>query len=136
MLKYCLKRLVLAVVTLFVIMAITFFAMNAIPGGPFDSEKAPTPEVKAVLMERYNLKQEEEKEKDPDPKYHRGQVLWLGFPTSQNYMEVIILEVESYVKGKGWRYLVNGVQYGGKHSFYLETQEYVHPSDPGPIWIG
>ena len=81
-------------------------------------------------------KAEEEKEKDPDPKYHRGQVLWLGFPTSQNYMEVIILEVEFYVKGKGWRYLVNGVQYGGKHSFYLETQEYVHTSDPGPIWIG
>ena len=29
--------------------------MNAIPGGPFDKEKAPSPEVKAVLEERYNL---------------------------------------------------------------------------------
>ena len=55
MLKYCLKRLGLAIVTMFVIMAITFFAMNAVPGGPFDSEKAPSPEIKAILMERYNL---------------------------------------------------------------------------------
>ena len=55
MLKYCLKRILLAVVTMFCIIAITFFAMNAIPGGPFDAEKAPSPAVKAVLMERYNL---------------------------------------------------------------------------------
>lgn len=55
MLKYCLKRLLLAVVTMLVVTAITFFAMNAVPGGPFDSEKAPSPEVMAVLNERYNL---------------------------------------------------------------------------------
>lgn len=45
----------LAIVTVFIICAITFFAMNAIPGGPFSSEKALSPEVEAVLMERYNL---------------------------------------------------------------------------------
>ena len=55
MAKYVVKRVGLAIVTVFIICAITFFAMNAIPGGPFDSEKAPTPEVRAVLMERYNL---------------------------------------------------------------------------------
>ncbi len=55
MLKYVVKRVLLAIVTVFIICAITFFGMNAIPGGPFDSEKAPSPEVKAVLMERYNL---------------------------------------------------------------------------------
>lgn len=55
MLKYCLKRILLAIVTMFCIIGITFFAMNAIPGGPFDSEKAPSPEIKAVLMERYHL---------------------------------------------------------------------------------
>ncbi len=55
MAKYVVKRVLLAIVTVFVICAITFFAMNAIPGGPFESEKAPSPEVKAVLMERYNL---------------------------------------------------------------------------------
>lgn len=55
MLKYCIKRFSLALITIFVIIAITFFSMNAIPGGPFDSEKATTPEIKEVLMKRYNL---------------------------------------------------------------------------------
>lgn len=55
MAKYVVKRVLLAIVTVFVICAITFFAMNAVPGGPFNSEKASSPEVKAVLMERYNL---------------------------------------------------------------------------------
>lgn len=55
MLKYTVKRVLLAVVTVFIISAITFFAMNAIPGGPFDKEKAPDPAVQAVLEARFNL---------------------------------------------------------------------------------
>ncbi|MDO5563734.1 MAG: ABC transporter permease [Eubacteriales bacterium] len=55
MLDYTLKRIGLCIVTLFVIITITFFAMNAIPGGPFDSEKAPSEQVKQVLLERYHL---------------------------------------------------------------------------------
>ncbi len=53
--KYVVKRIFLAVVTMFIVCAITFFAMNAIPGGPFDGEKAVSPEVKAALEQRYNL---------------------------------------------------------------------------------
>jgi oligopeptide transport system permease protein len=34
---------------------ITFFSMNAIPGGPFNKEKAISPEVIATLEARYNL---------------------------------------------------------------------------------
>lgn len=55
MIRYVVKRVLLAILTVFIISAITFFAMNAIPGGPFDAEKAPSPEVKAVLEARYNL---------------------------------------------------------------------------------
>ncbi len=55
MFRYIVKRVILAVVTVFIIAAITFFTMNAIPGGPFASEKAPSPEVQRVLEERYNL---------------------------------------------------------------------------------
>lgn len=55
MLRYFVKRILLAIVTVFIIITITFFAMNAIPGGPFASEKAPSAAVKAVLEERYNL---------------------------------------------------------------------------------
>ena len=53
--KYIGKRVLLALFTLLLISIITFFTMNAIPGGPFDSEKATSPEVKAALEERYNL---------------------------------------------------------------------------------
>lgn len=49
------KRLVLALVTIFLIITITFFAMNAIPGGPFLKEKAVTPEVEAALKAKYGL---------------------------------------------------------------------------------
>lgn len=55
MFRYIVKRVLLAVATVFVIAAITFFTMNAIPGGPFASEKAPSAEVQRVLEERYNL---------------------------------------------------------------------------------
>ena len=55
MFRYIIKRVFLAIVTIFIIAAITFFTMNAIPGGPFASEKAPSAEVQRVLEERYNL---------------------------------------------------------------------------------
>ncbi len=55
MTRYVVKRVLLAIVTIFVISVITFFAMEAIPGGPFNSEKASSAEVQAVLEARYNL---------------------------------------------------------------------------------
>ena len=55
MLKYSIKRIILAIVTIFIIAGITFFAMNAIPGGPFAKEKAPEASVQAVLERRFNL---------------------------------------------------------------------------------
>ena len=55
MLKYSIKRIILAAVTVFIIAAITFFAMNAIPGGPFAKEKASEPRIRAVLEKRFNL---------------------------------------------------------------------------------
>ncbi len=54
-LGFLLKRLLLALLTVFLVITITFFAMHAIPGGPFNSEKAITPEAKAALMEKYGL---------------------------------------------------------------------------------
>ena len=48
--KYVAKRILLAIVTVFIVCAITFFSMNAIPGGPFEGEKALSPEIKATLM--------------------------------------------------------------------------------------
>ena len=53
--KYITKRVLLAIVSIFIVSAVTFFAMNAIPGGPFNSEKATSPQVIAELEARYNL---------------------------------------------------------------------------------
>ncbi len=53
--KYIIKRVLLAVVSIAIVSAIAFFAMNAIPGGPFNKEKASTPAVQAELEKRYNL---------------------------------------------------------------------------------
>lgn len=55
MLKYVLKRLVLAVVTLWIVITITFFAMHAIPGGPFLSEKATTAQAQAAMEAKFGL---------------------------------------------------------------------------------
>ncbi|MDR1800637.1 MAG: ABC transporter permease [Lachnospiraceae bacterium] len=51
-----LRRVLLAVFSLFVIVTITFFLMNLIPGDPFMSEKA-TPEIRAELRAKYGLDQ-------------------------------------------------------------------------------
>ncbi len=53
--RYVCKRILLALLTVLIISAVTFFSMNAIPGGPFSKEKAPTDAVKAVLEERFHL---------------------------------------------------------------------------------
>ena len=55
MTRYIVKRVILAILTIFIVCAITFFAMNAIPGGPFNSEKALSPATKAALEKRFNL---------------------------------------------------------------------------------
>jgi len=53
--KYVLKRILLAIVTVLLICFITFFLMNAIPGGPFNKEKALSQETINALNARYNL---------------------------------------------------------------------------------
>ena len=55
MVKYIVKRIILAILTIIVISIITFFTMHAIPGGPFNSEKAPSAAVIAQLEARYDL---------------------------------------------------------------------------------
>ena len=53
--KYILKRILLALFTVFLICVITFALMNAIPGGPFNREKALSEATIAALNARYNL---------------------------------------------------------------------------------
>ncbi len=53
--KYIIKRVILAVLSILIVSAITFFVMELIPGGPFNKEKATSAQAQAVLEERYNL---------------------------------------------------------------------------------
>ena len=57
MAKYVVKRVLLALLTILIVCAITFFAMYTIPGVPFSSEKALSPAVMAALEARYGLDQ-------------------------------------------------------------------------------
>ena len=50
MFKYCVKRLLVTLLTLFLIATATFFMMRAIPGGPFTRERTLPPEVEKALM--------------------------------------------------------------------------------------
>lgn len=52
---YIIKRLLLAVFTVWVVITVTFFVMHAVPGGPFTSEKAVSAEVQAALEKKYGL---------------------------------------------------------------------------------
>ncbi|MCM1101683.1 MAG: ABC transporter permease [Clostridium sp.] len=55
MAKYIAKRIVLAIVTIWVVATLTFFLMNMVPGGPFMSEKALSPAAQAALEAKYGL---------------------------------------------------------------------------------
>ena len=54
--RYMVKRILLALVSLFAIITITYFLMNLMPGDPFMSEKA-SEENRAILIAKYGLDQ-------------------------------------------------------------------------------
>ncbi|PTH16069.1 peptide ABC transporter permease [Staphylococcus agnetis] len=54
MLRYTLKRLLYMVISLFIIISITFFLMKLMPGSPFNDEKL-SEEQKTMLNEKYGL---------------------------------------------------------------------------------
>lgn len=57
MAKYIIKRVLLAAITIFVVATLTFFLMNAVPGGPYEAEKAISPQAKAALEAKFGLDQ-------------------------------------------------------------------------------
>ncbi|MBI5975286.1 ABC transporter permease [Staphylococcus sp. H16/1A] len=54
MLRYTLKRLLYMIISLFIIITITFFLMKLMPGSPFNDEKL-SEEQKIMLNEKYGL---------------------------------------------------------------------------------
>lgn len=55
MVRYIVKRICYGIMTLFIVMALTFFLMQLIPGGPFLGEKAKSEATMKALEEKYGL---------------------------------------------------------------------------------
>lgn len=55
MFQYIVKRIILGIVTIWTVATLTFFLMNMVPGGPFLSEKAISPQATAALEAKYGL---------------------------------------------------------------------------------
>jgi oligopeptide transport system permease protein len=49
------KRIVMSIITMLVLVCLTFIMMHAIPGGPFTSDRALTPEIEEALNKKYRL---------------------------------------------------------------------------------
>jgi oligopeptide transport system permease protein len=57
LLHYALKRLLGAIPTLLLVIALAFLMVHSAPGGPFDDERVLPPETRAALEAAYNLDQ-------------------------------------------------------------------------------
>lgn len=68
MLRYIIKRVFSAIITIWFIMTLTFILMNAIPGDPFASEKMADPIIIANIKAKYGL--------DRPPLEQYGTYLW------------------------------------------------------------
>lgn len=55
MLRYSVRRLLGAIPTLLILIALAFFMIRVAPGGPFDAERALLPEIEANLRAAYHL---------------------------------------------------------------------------------
>ncbi len=68
MLRYTIRRLLGAIPTLLILIALAFFMIRAAPGGPFDAERALLPEIEENLRAAYHL---------DEPLYQQfGRYLW------------------------------------------------------------
>ncbi|HEX4180734.1 MAG TPA: ABC transporter permease subunit [Caulobacteraceae bacterium] len=97
MVRFLLRRLLIAIPTLLLVVTIAFFMMRAAPGGPFDTNRKLPPEVERNLEAKYGLDQPlgvqyltyltriAHGDLGPSLKYHDRSVLDVireGFPTS------------------------------------------------------
>ncbi len=55
MLRFAIKRLLSAIPTLLVLLALAFVLIRVAPGGPFDSERQLPPEIQERLNAAYHL---------------------------------------------------------------------------------
>ncbi len=81
MFRYILKRVAYALLTLLVLITITFFMMRLLPGDPFTGEKAITEATRAALEQKYGL----DKPVIQQLGIYIGNVMRLDLGTSMHY---------------------------------------------------
>lgn len=89
MLQYSLRRLLGAIPTLLILVAVAFTMIRVAPGGPFDSERRVLPEIEANLRAAYHL---------DEPLYQQfGRYLWgllrFDFGPSFQYRDFTVTEL-------------------------------------------
>jgi oligopeptide transport system permease protein len=89
LLAYTLRRLLGAIPTLLILIALAFFMIRAAPGGPFDTERNLLPEIEANLRAVYHL---------DEPLYQQfGRYLWgllqFDFGPSFQYRDFTVTEL-------------------------------------------
>jgi oligopeptide transport system permease protein len=89
LLAYTTRRLLGALPTLLILIAVAFFLIRAAPGGPFDSERQLLPEIEANLRATYHL---------DEPLYQQfGRYLWgllhFDFGPSFQYRDYTVTEL-------------------------------------------
>jgi oligopeptide transport system permease protein len=89
LLAYTIRRLLGAIPTLLILVAVAFFLIRAAPGGPFDSERNLLPEIEANLRATYHL---------DEPLYQQfGRYLWgllhFDFGPSFQYRDYTVTEL-------------------------------------------
>jgi oligopeptide transport system permease protein len=55
MLRFLVRRLAVAIPTLFVVITVAFFMMRAAPGSPFDTDRRLPPEIKANVEKKFGM---------------------------------------------------------------------------------
>ncbi len=125
MLDLLLRRLLVGIPTLLVIITVAFFMIRLAPGGPFDKERAVTPEVERNLLKAYDLDQPLltqygryltgvlQGDFGPSYKYHDftvGELLRAGFPASVKLGSLALLLA-----------IVIGVSLGAMGALYQNT---------------
>lgn len=55
MAKYIIKRILMGVLSVFIVATLTFFLMNLVPGGPFVAEKSISKAAQEALAQKYGL---------------------------------------------------------------------------------
>ena len=55
MAKYIIKRVILAILTIWLVATLTFFLMHAVPGGPFVAEKSISPQAIEALNKKFGM---------------------------------------------------------------------------------